>query len=71
MKSERTKSQAGFTVSSLTDNESAGPKIVLIDGDQLVQLMVDHDLGVSSGNFYQLKEVDLDYFAIDDVVDDD
>ena len=52
-------------------NESAGPKIVLIDGKQLVLLMLDHNLGVSSGNCYQLKEVDMDYFAIDDTADDD
>ena len=47
-------------------NEGAGPKIVLIDGKELVQLMIDHDVGVSAGDFYQIKEVDLDYFAIDD-----
>ena len=47
-------------------NEGAGPKIVLIDGKKLVQLMVDHDVGVSLGDSYQLKEVDLDYFAMDD-----
>ena len=33
--------------------------------------MIDHNVGVFSGNFYQLKEVDLDYFAIDDAVNDD
>ena len=47
-------------------NESAGPKIVLIDGEALVQRMIDHDVGVSLGDSYQLKAVDLDYFAIDD-----
>ena len=47
-------------------NESAGPQIILIDGNQLVQLMIDHDVGVSLGDSYQLKEVDLDYFAMDD-----
>ena len=52
-------------------NESAGPKIILIDGKQLVQLMIDHNVGVSLGNFYQLKEVDMGYFAIDDAMDDD
>ena len=48
-------------------------KIILIDGKQLVQLMIDHNVGILLGNFYQLKEVDLDYFAIDEdeVVDDD
>ena len=44
----------------------AAKRIVLIDGEDLVQLMIDHDVGVSAGDFYQLKEVDLDYFAIDD-----
>ena len=47
-------------------NKSAGPKIALIDGKELVQLMIDHDVGVSKGDFYQLKEIDPDYFAIDD-----
>ena len=47
-------------------NESAGPKIVLIDGKKLTQLMINHDVGVSLGDSYQLKEVDLDYFAMDD-----
>lgn len=46
-------------------------KIILIDGDQLAQRMIAHDLGVTSGNFYQLKEVDLDYFTIDDAVNEE
>ena len=51
-------------------DEVSSKRIILIDGNQLVQLMIDRNLGVSLGNFYQLKEVDLDYFAIDDAVDD-
>lgn len=51
--------------------ELAAKRIILIDGKRLVQLMIDHDLGVSLGNFYQLKEVDLNYFSIDDAVDTD
>ena len=51
-------------------NDGAGPKIVLVDGEQLVQLMVDHDVGISLGKSYQLKEVDMTYFTIeDDAVD--
>ena len=66
-----------ITTSSFTEaakeaaNESVGPVIVLVDGNQLVQLMIDHDLGISLGKFYQLKEVDLNYFSIDDDVDAD
>lgn len=41
-------------------------RIILIDGDQLVERMIDHDLGVSLGIFYQLREVDPGYFSIDD-----
>ena len=50
-------------------NESAGPKIVLIDGNRLVQLMINHNLGISLGHSYQLKEVDVAYFTTDDVGD--
>ena len=66
-----------ITTSSFTDpaekaaNESAGPKIVLVDGKQLVQLMIDHNLGISLGSLYQLKEVEVAYFTIDDAGEDD
>ena len=51
--------------------EGSSKQVILINGNQLAQLMIDHNVGVSLGNFYQLKEVDLDYFAIDDTVDAD
>lgn len=38
------------------------PKIVLIDGPELVQLMIDHDLGVSPVATYVIKRVDTDFF---------
>jgi restriction system protein len=39
------------------------PKIILIDGEQLAQLMIDYDIGVSRGSFYELKKIDTDYFS--------
>lgn len=36
-------------------------KIVLIDGEQLAQLMIDHNLGVSPMAAYEVKKVDTDY----------
>jgi len=51
--------------------EVTSKRIILIDGKQLVQLMVDHSLGISLGNFYQLKEVDMAYFTMDDAGEDD
>jgi restriction system protein len=40
-----------------------GSKIVLIDGEQLAELMIDHNLGVSVKETYEIKEVDNDYFT--------
>jgi restriction system protein len=37
-------------------------KIVLIDGEQLVQLMMDYGVGTSDVITYTVKQVDLDYF---------
>jgi restriction system protein len=37
-------------------------KIVLIDGEQLAQLMIDNDVGVSKVGAYEIKKIDSDYF---------
>ena len=41
------------------------PKIVLIDGAELVELMIDHNLGVSPVATYVIKRVDTDFFIED------
>ncbi len=38
-------------------------KIVLIDGETLAQLMMDHDVGVSTIGIFELKKIDSDYFT--------
>ena len=38
------------------------PKVVLIDGNRLVDLMIDHNLGVSTVDSYEIKKVDSDFF---------
>lgn len=38
-------------------------KIILIDGDQLAQYMIDNDVGVSPVARYEVKKLDLDYFT--------
>lgn len=43
--------------------EQIDPKIVLIDGAELVELMMDHNLGVSPVATYVIKKVDTDFFA--------
>jgi len=56
-----------ITTSRFTDESrryvsQIGVKIVLIDGEQLVNLMIDHDVGVSTVSLYPVKRVDADYF---------
>ena len=56
-----------ITTSRFTDDSrnyvsQIGSKIVLIDGDQLSQLMTDHDVGVSTVSLYPVKKIDADYF---------
>ena len=38
-------------------------KIVLIDGDQLTDLMIDFNLAVSTVNTFEIKRIDNDYFG--------
>ncbi len=40
-----------------------GTKIVLVDGERLADLMIDHDLGVSTTASYHIKRIDSDYFV--------
>ncbi len=37
-------------------------KIVLIDGKQLAEFMIDYDVGVTKGKTYTVKRIDSDYF---------
>ena len=39
-----------------------GIKIALIDGPQLAELMIDHDIGVKVSRSYVIKKLDTDYF---------
>ena len=38
-------------------------KIILIDGEELCKLMIDHDIGVSQIISYNIKRIDSDYFS--------
>jgi restriction system protein len=37
-------------------------KVVLIDGETLAELMIDHNVGVSEESRYIVKKIDMDYF---------
>ena len=44
------------------------PKVVLIDGRRLAELMMDFDVGVNAAATYSVKRVDSDYFDDSGVV---
>jgi restriction system protein len=37
-------------------------RIILIDGEHLAQLMIDHNVGVTQLASYETKRIDSDYF---------
>lgn len=39
--------------------------IVLVNGAQLAELMIDHGIGVTSVNSYEIKRLDSDYFLLE------
>jgi restriction system protein len=57
-----------ITTSSFTQEAQAcvshiDAKVVLIDGESLAQLMIDHNVGVSVAAIYEVKKLDSDYFT--------
>ena len=52
-----------FTKEAREYVEKIDSNIVLIDGERLVNLMIDHDVGVSNREVYKIKQIDSDYFS--------
>ncbi len=53
-----------FTKDALQFVQQIQQKVILIDGQQLAQLMIDYDIGVSLEKSYQVKRVDHDFFEV-------
>lgn len=53
---------SSFSKEALDFVSKIDSKIVLIDGEHLTQLMIDHDIGVSKIASYDIKRIDTDYF---------
>ncbi|MGD0884892.1 MAG: restriction endonuclease [Thermodesulfovibrionales bacterium] len=45
--------------------ENIDPKVILIDGRSLAELMIDYGLGMTTTAKYDIKRIDSDYFAED------
>lgn len=54
---------SNFTKEALDYTPKNETKIVLIDGEQLAQLMIDYNLGCTTQQIYELKKIDSDYFG--------
>jgi restriction system protein len=54
---------SGFTRDALEYVKTIAHKVVLIDGESLARLMIEHDIGVSPVETFKVKKVDRDYFA--------
>ena len=56
---------SGFTRGATDYAAQVNHRVVLIDGPMLAELMMDHDLGVSTKDVYTVKRLDTDYFEED------
>ncbi len=54
---------SAFTKEALEYTPRNETKIVLIDGEQLAQLMIDYNIGCNTHQLYELKKIDSDYFG--------
>lgn len=53
---------SNFSSDAIEFVKTVDSKIILIDGEKLAQLMFDHNVGFESGDTYQLKKIDEDFF---------
>jgi restriction system protein len=54
---------SSFSADAVEYASTIDPKVVLIDGPRLAQLMIDFNVGVSSSQLYEIKRIDTDYFV--------
>jgi len=53
---------SGFTAEAREYVKTIATRIVLVDGQTLAELMIDHNVAVSRVSNYEIKKVDNDYF---------
>ena len=52
-----------FSEDALDYVNTIDPKVILIDGRTLANLMIDYSLGVATAMTYEIKRIDTDYFG--------
>jgi restriction system protein len=53
---------SAFSKDALASVKDYGAKIVLIDGTEVAQFMIDYGVGVAVDQIYELKKIDSDFF---------
>lgn len=53
---------SSFDSLAIQKAKNSNAKIILIDGDKLADLMIEHDIGIQIKNKYDVKEIDDDFF---------
>jgi len=53
---------SSFSKDAIKYAQQIDARIILIDGDLLTSLMVDHGVGVTTIGTYEIKKIDMDYF---------
>jgi restriction system protein len=51
-----------FTDTAVSYVTGIAQKVILIDGERLAQLMIEHDVGVATRQLLKIKQIDTDYF---------
>jgi len=56
---------SNFSKDAIDYTKNIDSKIILIDGNQLSELMIENNVGVSPISAYEVKKIDSDYFIGD------
>ena len=54
---------ADYSKGAIDFAKNLDSKIVLIDGEELAELMIDNNIGVSLEATYEIKKIDSDFFS--------
>ena len=53
---------ASFTNDAREHAARSDPTVILVDGEMLAELMIDHEVGVTAVATYAIKRIDSDFF---------
>lgn len=51
-----------FTASAIEYAKNLPQRVILIAGERLTELMIEHNIGVAKAHSYDIKRIDSDYF---------